>query len=298
MTVLFKSEESRGRVLEGYEHFLARVESLAPGKVEGREVSTRFGVTHVLVGGPEDGPAVVVLPGALASSAHVLLEVAGLLEEFRVYAVDVIGQSVKSADVRLSVTNNDYGEWLSEVMAGLSLERAHVMGVSWGGFVATRLAVVAPEKVESLSLMVPAGVVKTPFMNSVKVGLPMTMFMMSESEERTRKFLATQLTTVDDADWAPYLAMAFKAYNLSMKVPALATVEELKGFDAPVFVVAAERDLSFPGEKVLARAGELFSNLQKTELLKGSSHCPPTTDGFREWFCGQMAGFLRSVGRA
>lgn len=288
MTSLFKSEDGRSSILQWYQRFLDRVES----PTESRTLTTSFGETHVLVAGPEDAPPVVVLHGALASSAHVLVEIQPLLEDFRVYAVDVIGQSVKSAPQRLSVTNNDHGLWLAEVMDQLSLSRAHILGVSWGGFVAIRLAATAPERIEKLVLLVPAGVVKTPFINNFKVGFPMTAFMLAPTPRRQERFLATQLTTMDDEYWSAYLGNAFQSYKLNMKIPALANPEEFTGLTAPVFVVAADQDLSFPGEKLLSRAQKLFATLEKTELIENSLHCPPTTDEFRHWLCHQIKDFL------
>ena len=58
-------------------------------------MATRFGDTHVLVAGPVDAPSLVVLHGAMGSSAHMLGELAPLLAKFRVYSVQVIGQSVR-----------------------------------------------------------------------------------------------------------------------------------------------------------------------------------------------------------
>ncbi|HEX7836696.1 MAG TPA: hypothetical protein VF469_04485 [Kofleriaceae bacterium] len=89
MTELFESEAARQTILGWYE----RVRGRLTVPTESRTVATRFGDTHVLVGGPQAGPAVVVLHGALASSAHVMVELAPLVERFRVYAVDVIGRS-------------------------------------------------------------------------------------------------------------------------------------------------------------------------------------------------------------
>lgn len=290
MTILFKSEEDRVQVLNWYDRFRDRLGVEA----ESRIVSTKFGESHVLVTGPKDGAPLVVLHGALASSAHVLVELGPLLSRFRVYAVDVIGQSVKSAEVQLSVINNDYGEWLSEVMDGLALSQANVLGVSWGGFVAIRLAVVAPEQIASLSLLVPAGMVKTPMKNNFKVGIPMTMFLMAPNRKRMLRFLATQLTTMEDEEWVEYLGTAFHAYRMNMNVPVIAKPEELERLKAPVFIVAADGDLSFPGRDVLTRAEEVFPNLQKRELIENSLHCPPTTDGFRQWLCKKLVEFVES----
>ncbi len=287
MTV-FEDEASRARILGWYHRFREAV----PTRTESREVATFAGPAHVLVAGPEHAPPLVVLHGAMASSAHVLRELGPLLRHVRAYAVDVVGQSVKGADTRLSVQNDDYGRWLAEVMDGLGLARASVLGVSWGGFVATRLAVVAPERVERLVLLVPAGLVKTPAWTGLwKMGLPMARYLAFPTRRNLDRFVAGLLTTTDD-DWAPYLADAFVSYRMDMKVPKLAQPEELARFRAPVLVVGADEDASFPGEALLARARGLFAGPVETELVRGSKHSPPTTDAFRRWTAGRVGRFL------
>lgn len=287
-TSIFKSEQAKASLVEWFDKFRAR---LPP--TESRTVPTRFGDAHVLVGGPENAPAVVVLHGALASSAHALHELAPMLERFRVYAVDVVGQSAKSADARPSVTNDDYGHWLADVLDGLSLQKVNLIGISWGGFVSIRFAKVAPERIERLALLVPAGLVKSPMWKGFsKMGWPMTLFMMSPTEKRLRAFVRHLLTTTDD-DWVPYLGTAFRSFNMSMKVPALVRPEELKGLKAPTLVLGADNDLSFPGDTVIARAKEVFPNLVDTELIADCNHCPPTTDTFRRWLSDRLGAFFQ-----
>lgn len=288
MSVMFRSEAGRAAVADWHERFRAKLK--AP--VEARKVPTAFGETHLLVGGPKDAPPLVLLHGAMASSAHVLCELEGLLSRFRVHAVDVLGQSVKSADARLRVDNDDAGRWLAEVMDAVGLPRAHVVGVSWGGFVATRLAVVAPARVERLVLLVPAGLVKTPpWLGFTRMGWPMLKYRLFPSEARRRAFLEGLLTTTTD-EWLPYLGEAFDAYRMDMRVPMVARPEELAGFTAPTLVVAADDDVSFPGAALLARAKEVFPGLSDTELLTGCKHSPPTTPEFRAWLSGRIGAFL------
>lgn len=290
MTSMFKSEAARQVVAGWYERFHARIG--AP--TERRVVPTRFGEAHLLVGGPEDAPPLVLLHGAMASSAHALVELGLLMQHFRVYALDVVGQSVKSADARPSVANDEYGRWLGEVMDGLGLPHAHVVGVSWGGFVAIRFAALAPQRITRLVLLVPAGVVGgSAWAGFTKMGLPMAMYLLAPNEARLRRFVRHLLTTADD-DWMHYLGDAFRSFNLNMKVPALARPEELQALTAPTLVLAAEHDVSFPGEKLLARARELFPSLAQTELIKDSQHCPPTTDAFRGWLSARITTFLSS----
>ena len=103
MKPVFKNDAAKARMLEWFDRFRARLNVAS----ESRSVATRFGDTHVLVAGPVDARSLVVLHGAMASSAHMLGELAPLLAKFRVYSVDVIGQSVKTPHARPSVKNND-----------------------------------------------------------------------------------------------------------------------------------------------------------------------------------------------
>ncbi|QRK08104.1 alpha/beta hydrolase [Archangium violaceum] len=288
MKSAFRGEQAKAVLLQWFDRFRERLEV----PTESRWVKTRLGDTHVLVGGPEGAPPVVVLHGAMASSAHVLRELEPLLERFRVHAVDVIGQSVKSVDARPSVSNNEYGEWLSDVLDGLSLKRTHVVGVSWGGFVSIRLAAFAPERIDRLVLLVPAGVVRgSSWEGFTKIGLPMMLYRLSPSERRLKAFVRHLLTTPDD-DWVPYLGDALRSFNMDMRVPALAKPEELEGLKAPTLVLGADTDVSFPGQQLLARAPELFPTLAGTELIENCRHCPPTTDAFRRWLSERISGFL------
>lgn len=288
MKSIVKTPEARTALEGWYQTFRAKI----PARTTERRVATRYGETHVLVGGPENGPAIVLLHGALASSAHVLSELAPLLSTFRVHAVDIIGQSVKSAEVRPSVSDNSYGVWLAEVMEGLALPKAHVIGVSYGGFISLRLAAHAPERIDRLVLLTPAGVVGGPVLEGLfKVALPMLMYRAFPSEKRLARFVQNLLTTPGD-DWTPFLGEAFRGIDLDMRVPPLARPEELARLTAPALVVGADNDLSFPGQKLLDRVAQLLPNLQGKELISNCRHCPPTTDEFRAWLSGRISRFL------
>ncbi|MES0488545.1 MAG: alpha/beta hydrolase [Leptospirales bacterium] len=291
MKSIFKNEAAKVKLLEWYEKFKKKIKH----PLESRLVETSFGETHVLVGGPKNGQPLVLLHGALASSAHVLSEVTSLMDNFRVYSVDIIGQSPKSADNRLSVKNNDYGKLMVEVLDELKLDKPNVVAVSWGGFVAIRTAVHAPERINKLVLLVPAGMVNGPaWAGLTKLAFPMYLYKKNPSAERLKNFAKNLLTTLDD-DWMPYIGEAFLSFNMNMQVPKLAKKNELENFNSPTFVVGADMDLSFPGEKVLSKANEIFPNLKHTQLLENSKHSPPTTDEFRTWLSEQIKTFLETT---
>lgn len=290
MSSLFTSPERKATLLDWYERFAAKLTT----PTTRRTVSTRFGEAHVLMTGPESAPPLVLLHGALASSAHLLGELEALAARFRVYAVDVVGQSVKSADAQPSVKNDDYGHWLADVMNALSLPRALIAGVSWGGFVAVRFAAIAPERVEKLVLLVPAGLVTGPlWAGFTRVAWPIMRYRQQPTPARLRAAMGGLLSTLDD-DWMPYLGDALLAFTPNMSLPKLAKPAELAKLKAPVLVIGGESDFSFPGKKLTERAKQLFTGPLEVEVLPGCLHSPPTTKEFRASMASRIGDFLGS----
>jgi pimeloyl-ACP methyl ester carboxylesterase len=286
MTTMFKTAQARTTMEAAYERFRALVPNTST-----RTVPTRSGDTHVLVAGREGAPPLVMLHGALATSAHAMGELGPLLDRFRVYAPDVIGQSVKSADVRLPLDGLAYGEWLVDVLDELGLERANVYGISWGGFVACKLAQLAPERIDRLVLLVPAGIVAgSAWKGFTEVGLPLALYRMFPSKERLHRFVGSMMTTTTDA-WADYFGEALQSYKLDIRVPPLLTPEPLAGFKRPTLVFGASDDISFPGPALLARMKVLIPQAE-TELLEACRHMPPTDDAFRHRIGDRIAQFL------
>jgi 2-hydroxy-6-oxonona-2,4-dienedioate hydrolase len=298
-SMMFKSADGRATQQQWHRRFRDLVVARAGDgvSIESRTVDTTWGETHVLVGGPADGAPLVLLHGAMASSSHVLAELVPLLSTYRVHAVDILGQSAMSADMRLPVDDDSHGRWLAAVMDGLGLASAHIVGVSWGGFVALRLAATAAERVDALVLLVPAGLVTGSAWEGItKMGWPMFRYLSKPTPERLRALAANLLSSVDDDNWRDSVGDAFRTARLgTMKVPTLATTAEFKGFQRPVLVIAADEDVSFPGDKVIARARVLFGDAVDTELLRGCKHSPPTTDAFRAFLSERLLAFLATA---
>jgi pimeloyl-ACP methyl ester carboxylesterase len=166
--------------------------------------------------------------------------------------------------------------------------------VSWGGFVAMDAITIDPSCVDRLVLLVPAGVVNGPFWKATtQVMIPLGLYKLFPNEKRLRKLMDGLMTTWDD-DWAHYLGDALRSFNMDFRPPPLTQPEQLEDFDRPTLVVAAEDDLSFPGEKLLKRMDDLIPHAE-TELIEGSRHMPPTTEEFRRWMANRIDQFLAAT---
>lgn len=121
-------------------------------------VPTREGETFIVACGDESAPPLMLLHGGMTNSAMWMGDVAAWAKHFRVYAVDVIGEAGLSAPSRPPLASEAYALWLDDVMQALSLEQASLAGVSLGGWLALDYATRRPERVESVSVVCPAGV--------------------------------------------------------------------------------------------------------------------------------------------
>ncbi len=287
-TGIFRNQSARECMQQWYDRFLDRL----PPPAERATIDTRCGPTHVLIYGPPDAPPLMCLHGAVAGAPHALFEIRGLLDRYRVFAPDIVGQSVASAEVRPRFDADGFGGWAQDVVRGLGLSRTHVMGVSWGGSVALQLAMHAPALVDRLVLLVSAGLVAgSAWQALVKVGWPMLRWRLRPTRERLEALLSANLTTLDPL-WVEFMGDAFRSVKMDFSAPPLVGPDDLRGFTRPTMLLAAEHDLSFPAEAMLARASEVFPNLVETHVIEGSKHCPPFDDQFRGWLCERVQCFL------
>ena len=154
MTEIFKTEEGRAAVHARYRELLA----YWPAANEQLRLPTREGESFVIASGPVGAPALILLHGAQSNALSWMGDVAAWSEHFRVYAVDVIGDVGLSAPSQPALDTDGYALWLDDVLAGLGVERAALVGLSLGGFIALDYAIRRPEHVTALALLCPAGI--------------------------------------------------------------------------------------------------------------------------------------------
>lgn len=286
-STMFRDAGARARMADWSDRFLAR--SGAPARTT--HVETPAGRTTVRFAGPEDAPPLVCLHGALASAGHLLPELAGLARTRRLVLPDVLGISPHGDDVRPPVVGDAYPRWLVDTLDALRLPRVDLLGVSFGGFVALRAAGLAPERVRSLVLLVPAGVVSGSALRGVaKVGLPMIGYRLAPSAARLRRLYDALFTSYDEA-WCRYFGEALDAYRFDARIPPCAREADVQGYRGPSLVVAADDDVSFPGAALLERAAALLPGAE-TELLEECKHSPAFDDAFRTWLAARVERFL------
>ena len=102
------------------------------------------------------GPVVVLLHGLGGSSAHWATSISKLSEKFRVIVPDQIGFG-KSDKPFISYRVGTYVDFLDLFLTNLRIEKASIVGISLGGWIAASYATTYPNRVEKLVLVDAAG---------------------------------------------------------------------------------------------------------------------------------------------
>ncbi|MFS2054566.1 alpha/beta fold hydrolase, partial [Variovorax sp. CT11-76] len=127
----FRSAQAHAALSRSYDSVLARW----PVPVESRHVDTRRGRAHLLAWGPAYGVPVLLLH-AEGGNASTWVHMAGVLSgALRVYAVDIVGDAGRS-EGRRPASEDDYCDWLEDVLIGIGRPKLGLCGASFGAWLA------------------------------------------------------------------------------------------------------------------------------------------------------------------
>jgi pimeloyl-ACP methyl ester carboxylesterase len=152
----YKSLAGYNAVMSWYEDVLDSIDV----PLKSQYVETSFGRTHMLVCGPADAEALILIPGTAGCAPLWRRQFAEFSKHYRVYALDVIGQPGRSEANILSILNDDPVIWLKDILNELGLEKAHFAGNSVGGWMAMRMGIEAPDRVSKIVMLGPSGLTR------------------------------------------------------------------------------------------------------------------------------------------
>lgn len=245
--------------------------------VEALDVDTPFGVTRVHAAGPEDGEPVVLLPGGGATSAVWFAVGSALAQTRRVYAVDLISDVGRTRPVAGAVrTRQDVTAWLDATLDGLRVERADLVGHSYGAWIALAAAL-DTKRVRRLALLDPTTCFAGFRFGYLWHSLPV---VTKATPQRWRRFLAWETGGRPiDAASRELIAHGAQAQNGAKLVyPKRFTAEEVRAFDVPTLVVLAGRTKAHDIRKVGAGATRLLRHVTVRTVPQASHHTLPTED--------------------
>ncbi len=218
-------------------------------------------------GPPPDGPPVVLLTGAGFNASLWYPHVAALAQDGPVYGIDMPGDPNPSIWRAPLTSPQSCAAWLDELLARLSDRSAHLVGLSYGGWVAMNQALRAPGRVASITLLDPAGLTKLDarfwwwFTISGLASLtPMPLRRRFARWLDSPAMLDRELMTLM---WA-----GSRGYRMEPKFPALLTDDELRAITVPALLITGARSALLTPAQARAR-GRLMPHAQ-VAIVPGS----------------------------
>jgi pimeloyl-ACP methyl ester carboxylesterase len=265
---LFKTPDLAKQYLEVYDSVLG----LWNVPHEDLEVRTSFGTTHINATGPKEKPALLLFPGFGANSTMWFPNVAALSSQFRVFALDTIGQPGKSIPEpgHPLLASNSF-EWITEVLDCLGVATAHLAGVSLGGWLALNFAIHCSQRADRVIMLDPAASFSG--MSAAFIWHSLIPFMIHP----TRKGLVNYFRWMTrgyqvNEKWGELMILGI--LNTRPQPPVRATAftdSELRSIQGPVMVLIGERSVIYDPQRTRQRATRLIPHAQ-AEIIPEASH--------------------------
>tara|TARA_R110002126_G_scaffold124451_1_gene266417 strand:+ start:31026 stop:31880 length:855 start_codon:yes stop_codon:yes gene_type:complete len=268
--MFFKSKEGKEKILTLYNQKLDELNIEYSEKL----LETTFGVTNVIITGDTKNPPLVLIHGTGGCAPLILESFPNLSSKYCVYAVDVLAQPNKSAENRLDMKSLDYGKWLIELIEKLKLKAVTLVGFSFGGFISLKTLEFNESLIKHVYLIAPVYIVNgNPIKNIFKVFIPLKSFIKNGKEKSIKKVINALFTEHDDFGLA-FMAITFQNCNMDFSPLPVISKQSAKNITTPLTIIAAEKDVMFPGSKMIKRAKRIFSSLHEVVLLEESKHVP------------------------
>ncbi|MFJ6772080.1 alpha/beta fold hydrolase [Kitasatospora sp. NPDC091257] len=287
----FVSEAARAKFLAAYD----RAMELWPGPRQELDVETAYGSVHVHRYGATTGEPIVLLHGHAGHPSNWYPQIAALGEHHPVYAIDTLDDPSRSVQRVVAAGSQENAAWLGEVLAGLGLERVHLVGVSYGGWLALNQAVHAPERLASITPLDPGGIEKVPArFYAHMIGGLFGMLAPRPLRPAVGRLLANPALSAPREMIAP-LMLAMRSYKPSSRPPARPfTDEELASIELPVFVLVGRRSALLRPRQVVERVTRLIPGV-RAEILDRAGHGLNLEQP--EAVNERLLGFIGAVGR-
>jgi pimeloyl-ACP methyl ester carboxylesterase len=205
----------------------------------------------------------------------------------RVYAVDVIGDAGFSAPSRPPLTTDAHALWLLDVLAGLGRSQVHLVGLSFGGWVAIDFASRYPDRVSSLTLITPGGVADR---NVLVWALPLLLLGSWGAKQVMQRILgpAPVAESKDQQRLGALSAAIFEGMRPRTGGLRTFTDDELAKLQMPTLVLLGADDVTMDAGAIAQRMRRLAPGVT-VEVLAGKRHFlgdqSAAIDGFLRGAC-------------
>jgi pimeloyl-ACP methyl ester carboxylesterase len=272
----FKSPEGEAEYMAAYETMM-RYWTVP---YEAIDIPGYYGCTHLVVSGPPAGnaPALVLLHGGRASLTMWARNVGDLSQDYRVYAIDVMGQPSKSVPAKTFKTRDDLIPWFTGVLDALKISKASLVGQSYGGWFTLNYAIHVPERVTKIVLLSPAACFLPLNTQHMLRGSLMFFFPSRWALKRFKRWetcpenLKNPENQAFDRDKEEQLYLGFKYFRCQGEAnPDIFSDDELRSLQAPTLLLIGQQEVIYDPVASVERARKLIPHIE-ADLIPHASH--------------------------
>ena len=262
-TSIYKTDEGKKRVLSYYETLL--LQWYQPSKQ--LIIETTFGETFIVESGDKNYPAIILLHGSSSNSAMWIADVKELSRNYHVFAIDIIGECGKSSENRRLFKDDNYSNWILEIVNILELNSFSIIACSLGAWIAIEFAINYPRKTERLVLIATAGVTQ------VKLGtvllIIITSLMGFWGFNKLNKMVYGKINF--NSEVLEFASLVKKFYKPRAGILPIFSNESLRQIKSPTLFIGGEYDCFYNSQKTALRLNKNVENIQCV-LLKNTNH--------------------------
>ncbi|NOW82499.1 pimeloyl-ACP methyl ester carboxylesterase [Clostridium beijerinckii] len=276
MGKVFKTNEGKNDVIKFYDKFLQKL-ALSYEKFY---VDTKYGKTFIIASGEKSNPPLILLHGSGMNSVMWLRDIKEYSKTYRVYAIDMLGEPGKSDENRPSLSGSSYAEWLKEVFENLSVERANIIGISLGAWLAIKFSVSYPEMASKLVLLCPSGVgpqKKSFIFKAIAYGI------LGEKGIDKLYYKVNGNQSISE-EMLKYQKLIGKSFNYRKETIPVFSDNELKILTMPIVLFVGAKDIMLHSNKTARRLGNLLPHAQINILPKAGHSNVNDVNKIVEWF--------------
>jgi pimeloyl-ACP methyl ester carboxylesterase len=265
---VFSSIDKKALYIKSYDETL----KLWEVPFEEIDVTTSYGIAHIIVSGPKTGEPLVLFHGTDASSTMWFPNIKDFSKKYRVYAIDFPLEAGKSLSNRIKLTNKQTAEFYNEIFKHFGMENINLLGISRGGWMVTYLALQPENKIKKIVLLSPAqtfaGISN---LGKVLSAINLKIFPSPKSTNRFFKAFSYYPDKINPV----FKNQLYLAYKYGNSKPRLLNMmpfskKELKSLKIPVLVLVGDHDI-VNTEKIFVKAHQFIPNVE-TAVIKDAGH--------------------------
>ncbi|WP_251551252.1 alpha/beta fold hydrolase [Neobacillus muris] len=258
MKTIYRKRGSETLFKEAYEKTLYEWD--IPFKIS--YVQTRFGKTHVIEGGFHHKETLLLFHGFGFSSTMWKDNIHDLSQHYHVFALDFIGDVNMSEATKQVESKQDCADWFRDVLNELQIEKTHILGMSYGGFLACVFATLVPEKIDKVITVSPGATLlkqrRTFFFKSLLAGL----FPTARYINKFMDYMCSEGNQVNQTLKDQFVVAMQNCMPRVKVFASYLTDEELRKIHHSTLLIVGRDEVQYDPNKAVERAKSLISSLE------------------------------------